>query len=95
MTVKVDPGDEQDTQGSWSIPDINALEDDDDDESDDDNMSGVSGGYDDNDEVPFGPSRAVAGQGKGQSKSLEMLRKVGSHVSHHSSHPGEDIEQGM
>lgn len=88
VTVRVDPG-EEDTPRSRSGPGDNDLHSDDDDYSED-NISGVSGSYEDNDEVPFGPSRVAAGDGKGQSKSLEILRRAGS-LSHH---PGVDIEQG-
>ena len=88
VTVRVDPGEEEDTPRSRSGPDDNDLHSDDD--YSDDNISGVSGNYEDNDEVPFGPSRVADGDGKGQSKSLEVLRRAGSLLHH----PGEDIEQG-
>ena len=92
VTVRVDPGEEEEdeeeeTPRSRSKP---ADRDLDDDDYDDDNISGVSGSYEDNDEVPFGPSRAVPGEGKGQSKSLEIFRRVASHASY----PDVDIEQG-
>ncbi len=95
VTVRVDPGEEEgddkeeeETPRSRSGP---AGRDLDDDGYDDDNISGVSGSYEDNDEVPFGPSRAVPGEGKGQSKSLEILRRATSHASYLDA----DIEQGM
>ena len=88
VTVRVDPGEEEEeTPRSRSGP---ADRDLDDDDYDDDNISGVSGSYEDNDEVPFGPSRAVPGEGKGQSKSLEIFRRAASHASY----PDVDIEQG-
>ena len=89
VTVRVDPGEEEEeeTPRRRSGP---ADRDLDDDDYDDDNISGVSGSYEDNDEVPFGPSRAVPGEGKGQSKSLEIFRRAASHASY----PDVDIEQG-
>jgi len=89
VTVRVDPGEEEEEETPFSRSGP-ADRDLDDDDYDDDNISGVSGSYEDNDEVPFGPSRAVPGEGKGQSKSLEIFRRAASHASY----PDVDIEQG-
>lgn len=95
--MRVDSGDEQRSARSPSSGNANHLDsgdnNDNDEDDDDGNISGVSGTYDDNDEVPFGPSRAVAGgEAKGPSKSLEILRRIGSHANQHD---GGDLEQGI
>ena len=72
VTVKVDPGDEEDyTPRTQSEKNGDA-------DDDDDSISDVSGIDDDDDEVPFGPSRTVGGE-PGQSKSLELLRRGSYH----------------
>ena len=92
VTVRVDPGEEEEDKEEETPRSRSGLADRDldNDDYDDDNISGVSGSYEDNDEVPFGPSRAVPGEGKGQSKSLEIFRRATSHASY----PDVDIEQG-
>lgn len=72
MTIKVDPGQDNDTSPGKTGKDGN------DDDDDDDSFSGVSGMSEDDDEVPFGPSRNAAGEGQ-PSKSLEILRKISYH----------------
>ena len=96
ITVKVDPGEEEEGQHSRSMKGIKYVDDGEEDEGDDDNdgdnISGVSGSYEDNDEVPFGPPRAAAGEGKDlPTKSLEELSRGGGHPSH----AGKDIEEGV
>ena len=91
--MRVDPGEEDDDEEEEETPRHRsglADRDLDNDDYNDDNISGVSGSYEDNDEVPFGPSRVVSGEGKGQSKSLEIFRRTTSHASY----PDVDIEQG-
>ena len=74
VTVKVDPGKDDYTPRSQS----GKAGNDDDEEDDDDSFSDVSGIDDEDDEVPFGPARTVAGE-PGQSKSLEILRQGSYH----------------
>lgn len=71
MTIKVDPGPDDDTSPGKTGDDGN-------DDDDDDSFSGVSGMSEDDDEVPFGPSRTAAGEGQ-PSKSLEILRNISYH----------------
>ena len=73
VTVKVDPGDEEEyTPRTQSEKNGDA-------DNDDDSISDVSGiDDDDDDEVPFGPSRTIGGE-PGQSKSLEILRGASHH----------------
>ena len=74
MTIKVDPGQDEDTSPGKTSNNGDA-DDDDDDDDDDDSFSGVSGMSEDDDEVPFGPSRNAPGEGQ-PSKSLELLRRI-------------------
>lgn len=78
MTIKVDPGEDDPTPGTRHGKGSSAS---DDDHMDDDSFSGVSGISEDDDEVPFGPSRNTAGEG-GPSKSLEILRRISYHGGH-------------
>ena len=77
MTIKVDPGQDDDTSPGKTGKGGNGDGGDDDDD-DDDSFSGVSGMSEDDDEVPFGPSRNAAGESQ-PSKSLEILRKISYH----------------
>ena len=82
VTVKVDAGDDDYTPRSHAEREGSDNSDDDDDT---DTLSGMSGISEDDDEVPFGPSRNVAGE-QGQSKSLDILRRASYH--------GGDIQTG-
>lgn len=74
VTVKVDPGDDDYTPRPKSG---NGGNNNDDDDDDNDSFSDVSGISDNDDEVPFGPSRDVGADIP--SKSLEILRRVSYH----------------
>ena len=78
MTIKVDPGEDDPAPGTQAGKGGSAS---DDDNYDDDSFSGLSGITEDDDEVPFGPSRNPTGDG-GPSKSLEILRRMSYHGGH-------------
>ena len=72
MTIKVDAGQDETPPGKTGNNDEGDVD------NDDDSFSGMSGLSEDDDEVPFGPSRNAAGEGQ-PSKSLEILRKISFH----------------
>ena len=75
MTIKVDPG-----QDDTMPPGGTGNKDDDNDNDDDESFSGMSGLSEDDDEVPFGPSRnGGGGEGGLPSKGLELLRRISYH----------------
>lgn len=78
VTIKVDPGEDDYTPRTHPGKGGSAAGDDD---IDDDSFSGMSGISEDDDEVPFGPSRNAAGEGA-PSKSLEILRRMSYHGGH-------------